>query len=54
MTTFAVDSPERFVAPTDRYLAMLRAVAQDQGLPDEATSEIDTAATGRTGQTPSI
>jgi hypothetical protein len=54
-TTFAIDSPERFVAPTDRYLAMLRAVAQDHGLPDEALAEIDTAASGRTrGQTPSI
>ncbi|HEX5950726.1 MAG TPA: gamma-glutamylcyclotransferase family protein [Actinomycetota bacterium] len=54
-TTFAVDSPERFVAPSDRYLAMLRAVAQAQGLPEEALSEIDAAAQGRPGgQTPSI
>lgn len=54
-TTFAVDSPQRFVAPTDRYLAMLRAVAQEQGLPEEALSDIDAAATGGTaGQTPSI
>jgi gamma-glutamylcyclotransferase (GGCT)/AIG2-like uncharacterized protein YtfP len=54
-TTFAVDSPERFVAPTDRYLAMLRAVVQDQGLPQEALSEIDAAAGGeRRGETPSI
>jgi hypothetical protein len=54
-TTFAVDSPERFVAPSDRYLAMLRAVAQAQGLPEEAVSEIDAAAQGRPGgQTPSI
>jgi AIG2 family protein len=54
-TTFAIDSPERFIAPTDRYLAMLRGVAEDHGLPDEALSEIDAAATGGTrGQTPSI
>jgi gamma-glutamylcyclotransferase (GGCT)/AIG2-like uncharacterized protein YtfP len=54
-TTFAVDSPERFVAPTDRYVTMLRAVAQQQGLPEDALSEIDAAATGgRSGPTPSI
>ena len=54
-TTFAVDSPEAFVAPADRYLAMLRAVAVDQGLPEEALAEIDAAATGSArGQTPSI
>ena len=54
-TTFAVDSPERFVAPSDRYLAMLRAVVQQQGLPEEALSEIDAAATGGpSGPTPSI
>lgn len=54
-TTFAVDSPERFVAPTDRYLAMLRAVAQDQGLPEEALAQIDAAAGGGSpGPTPSI
>jgi gamma-glutamylcyclotransferase len=54
-TTFAVDSPERFVAPTDRYLAMLRAVAEDHGLPEDALSEIDAAARGGArGQAPSI
>lgn len=54
-TTFAIDSPERFVAPTERYLTMLRAVAQRQGLPEEALSEIDTAAAGGpSGPTPSI
>lgn len=54
-TTFAVDSPEQFVAPAERYLAMLRAVARDQGLPEEALAEIDAAATrGTRGQTPSI
>ncbi|MGZ4109994.1 MAG: gamma-glutamylcyclotransferase family protein [Actinomycetota bacterium] len=54
-TTFAIDSPERFVAPTARYLAMLRAVTQDHGLPDEALAEIDAAASGQTrGQTASI
>jgi hypothetical protein len=54
-TTFAVDSPEPFIAPADRYLTMLRAVAQDQGLPDEALADIDAAAEkGNRGQTPSI
>jgi hypothetical protein len=54
-TTFAIDSPERFVAPTDRYRAMLRAVAQRHGLPEEALSDIDVAASGGSrGQTPSI
>jgi hypothetical protein len=54
-TTFAVDSPERFVAPTDRYLAMLRAVAEQQGLPEEALAQIDAAAAGGpSGPTPSI
>jgi hypothetical protein len=54
-TTFAVDSPQRFVAPADRYLAMLRAVARDQGLPEVALADIDAAAGGGTrGQTPSI
>jgi gamma-glutamylcyclotransferase (GGCT)/AIG2-like uncharacterized protein YtfP len=54
-TTFAVDSPEQFVAPADRYLAMLRAVAREQGLPEEALVDIDAAAErGNRGQTPSI
>jgi hypothetical protein len=54
-TTLAVDSPERFVAPTERYVAMLRAVAEAQGLPKEALQEIDAAAKGGTrGPTPSI
>jgi hypothetical protein len=53
--TFAIDSPERFVAPTDRYVAMLRSVASAQGLPEEALLEIDAAAAGRPrGSTPSI
>ena len=54
-TTFAVDSPERYVAPTDRYVAMLRAVAEAQGLPEEALQEIDAAAKGGgQGPVPSI
>ena len=54
-TTLAVDSPERFVAPTERYVAMLRAVAEAQGLPKEALQEIDAAAKGGArGPTPSI
>ncbi len=54
-TTYAVDSPERFIAPTDRYLAMLQAVARQQGLPEEALAEIDEAASGGPrGPMPSI
>jgi hypothetical protein len=54
-TTYAVDSPEQFVAPSDRYLAMLRAVARDQGLPAEAVADIDAAAgKGTPGIAPSI
>lgn len=54
-TTFAVDSPEVFVSPAARYLDMLRAVARDQGLPEEALADIDAAATGAPrGSTPSI
>jgi AIG2-like family len=54
-TTYAVDSPEQFVAPADRYLTMLRAVARDQGLPEEAVADIDAAAgKGTRGTTPSI
>ncbi|MGH2634707.1 MAG: gamma-glutamylcyclotransferase family protein [Actinomycetota bacterium] len=54
-TTFAVDSPEQFVAPSDRYLAMLRAVARDQQLPEEALADLDAAAErGSRGPTPSI
>jgi AIG2 family protein len=54
-TTFAVDSPEQFVAPTDRYLAMIRTIAEQQGLPDEAIQDIDAAAKGGSrGPTPSI
>jgi hypothetical protein len=54
-TTFAVDSPEQFVAPAERYLNMLRAVARNQGLPEEALADIEAAAgKGSRGQTPSI
>ncbi|HEX9311742.1 MAG TPA: gamma-glutamylcyclotransferase family protein [Actinomycetota bacterium] len=54
-STFAVDSPERYVAPTDRYVAMLRGVAEVQGLPEEALQDIDAAAKGKSpGQLPSI
>lgn len=53
--TFAVDSPQRFVAPSERYLAMMRAVAEAQGLPEEALADIDAAARGDIGgQTPTI
>src|SRR5512132_3083970 len=37
--TFAVESGEAFVRPTDRYFDMLRATAVIQGLPDEALAE---------------
>ena len=54
-TTFAVDSPEEYVTPTDRYVAMLRGVAQAQGLPEEAILEIDAAAKGGArGPLPSV
>jgi hypothetical protein len=52
--TMAIWSGERFVRPNDRYLAMLRANAEKQGLPPEALEEIDAAATGDYGQAPSI
>jgi len=41
--TFAVESQETFVRPTDRYFDMLRATAAAQGLPDEAIRSLDRA-----------
>jgi hypothetical protein len=41
--TFAVESREAFVRPTDRYFDMLRATAIQQGMPDEAIAAIDQA-----------
>jgi hypothetical protein len=52
--TFAVDSPEAFVRPTDRYVDMLRATAEAHGLPEEALSELDRARHGRSGPAPTI
>jgi gamma-glutamylcyclotransferase len=52
--TYAVDAPERFVQPEDRYVAMLLAVASDQGLPQEAIDAIETARLGPRGSAPSI
>jgi len=39
--TFAVDSNEAFVRPTQRYFDMLRANALALGMPDEAIAELD-------------
>jgi len=41
--TFAVESRESFVRPTDRYFDMLRATAVLQGLPEDALAAIDRA-----------
>jgi gamma-glutamylcyclotransferase len=41
--TFAVESQETFVRPTERYFGMLRATAAAQGLPDEAIEALDRA-----------
>jgi AIG2-like family len=48
--TFAVESHESFVRPTDRYFDMLRATATAQGLPEEAIAAMDRAR--ETPQTP--
>ncbi len=52
--TFAVDSSEAFVRPTDRYVDMLRATAEAHGLPDEALAELDRARLGQQGPAPTI
>ena len=52
--TMAIFSGERFVRPSERYVAMLRASAERQGLPAEALEAIETAAEGLYGQAPSI
>jgi hypothetical protein len=52
--TMAIFSGERFVRPNERYVAMLRATAERQGLPAEALEAIDEAAEGLYGQAPSI
>jgi hypothetical protein len=41
--TFAVESREAFVRPTDRYFDMLRATASMQGMPSEALAALDQA-----------
>jgi gamma-glutamylcyclotransferase len=41
--TFAVESHEAFVRPTERYFDMLRATAVMQGLPEEAIEAMDRA-----------
>ena len=52
--TFAVDSSESFVRPTDRYVDMLRATAEAHGLPDEALADLDRARLGQQGPAPRI
>jgi AIG2-like family len=52
--TFLVDSHAGYVRPADRYLQMLRAVAQAEGLPPEALAEIDRADRAPHGPAPSI
>ena len=52
--TMAIWSGERFVRPNERYLGMLRANAEKQGLPPEALTEIEEAAAGNYGPAPSI
>jgi gamma-glutamylcyclotransferase len=52
--TMAIWSGEKFVRPTERYVAMLRAIAQEQGLPAGALEAIDAAAQGQHGPAPSI
>jgi hypothetical protein len=42
-TTFAVESREAFVRPTERYFDMLRATAVMQGMPEEALQAMDRA-----------
>ena len=41
--TFAVESHEAYVRPTERYFDMLRATALMHGMPDEAIEAIDRA-----------
>jgi hypothetical protein len=52
--TMAIWSGEKFVRPAERYVAMLRAIAEDQGLPTEALEALDAATQGHPGPAPSI
>ncbi|MGZ4132738.1 MAG: gamma-glutamylcyclotransferase family protein [Actinomycetota bacterium] len=52
--TFLVISDAGFIRPTERYVAMLRAVAERQGLPAEALEEIDRASMPPDAPHPSI
>jgi hypothetical protein len=52
--TFLVVSDSGFIRPTERYVAMLRAVAERQGLPDEALTAIDRASNPSEAPPPSI
>ena len=52
--TLVVASDGGFVRPNERYVAMLRANAERQGLPEEALLAIDEAAAGPGGRIASI
>jgi gamma-glutamylcyclotransferase len=52
--TYAVEAHEPFIRPDDRYIEMLRAVAQEQGLPGDALDAIEAARGGPRGSAPSI
>ena len=52
--TLVVGTDGGFVRPTERYVAMLRANAERQGLPEEALLAIDEAAAGPGGRVASI
>ena len=52
--TLVVTTDGGFIRPNERYVAMLRANAERQGLPEEALLAIDEAAAGPSGRAVSI
>ena len=52
--TLVVTTDGGFIRPNERYVAMLRANAERQGLPEEALQAIDEAAAGPSGRAASI
>ena len=52
--TLVVATDGGFIRPNERYVAMLRANAERQGLPEEALLAIDEAAAGPSGRAASI
>ena len=52
--TLVVTTDGGFIRPNERYVAMLRANAERQGLPEEALVAIDDAAAGPSGRAASI